>query len=130
MYFVLFKLFVTLRERERERHFTDCAASKSVILMIIIMILNCHCMCLNYRETVRLLLAHLDPEGTALRKRWLNRRIYINMVKISFCMVNIHGIILQGPNFVWHLDGYDKIRTFYPWMCRWVSVCTMKIRGV
>ena len=49
------------------------------------------------RETVRTTLASLDPEGVSLRSRHkLKRRQYI----------------AKGPNFVWHLDGYDKLKPF------------------
>lgn len=42
------------------------------------------------RETVRIILKMLDPEGTDLRKRHrLKRRMYKN----------------PGPNFMWHIDG-------------------------
>ena len=41
------------------------------------------------------LLRELDPEGVESRKRKrLRRRIY-------------HA---RGPNFVWHIDGYDKLK--------------------
>lgn len=49
------------------------------------------------RETVRTALASLDPEGVSLRSRHkLKRRQYF----------------AKGPNFVWHLDGYDKLKPF------------------
>ncbi|XP_019859117.1 PREDICTED: uncharacterized protein LOC109587312 [Amphimedon queenslandica] len=49
------------------------------------------------RSTVMALLASLDPEGTAQRKiRRLKRRIYRN----------------KGPNFLWHCDGYDKLKPY------------------
>ena len=49
------------------------------------------------RETVRLTLKTLDPTG--VEKRWqhkLKRRTYS----------------AKGPNFIWHLDGYDKLKPF------------------
>ncbi|XP_030585163.1 uncharacterized protein LOC115780219 [Archocentrus centrarchus] len=49
------------------------------------------------RETVRLLLRLLDGEGVDLRsRRRLRRRVY-------------HS---RGPNYVWHIDGYDKLKPF------------------
>ncbi|PIK52036.1 hypothetical protein BSL78_11049 [Apostichopus japonicus] len=49
------------------------------------------------RETVRNLLKLLDPEGVELRRRRRLRRR------------NYNGI---GPNFVWHIDSYDKLKPF------------------
>lgn len=49
------------------------------------------------RETVRVALTCLDPEGVARRKKQrLSRRKY-------FC---------KGPNYLWHMDGYDKLKPF------------------
>lgn len=49
------------------------------------------------RSVVQSLLKELDPEGSENRKRHrLRRRRYVN----------------PGPNFAWHIDGYDKIK---PW---------------
>lgn len=49
------------------------------------------------RETVRILLHEIDPEGTAQRRaRRLKRRIYRT----------------KGPNYIWHLDGYDKLKPY------------------
>lgn len=43
------------------------------------------------------LLREMDPVGTRQRKRWrLQRRVYQN----------------KGPNYVWHVDGYDKLRPY------------------
>ena len=49
------------------------------------------------RETVRLVLKALDPDGVEerLRKK-LRRRKYIS----------------KGSNFTWHVDGYDKLKPF------------------
>lgn len=49
------------------------------------------------RETVRLLLKIVDPEGveSRLRKR-LKRRAYF----------------ARGPDFLWHMDGYDKLKHY------------------
>jgi hypothetical protein len=39
----------------------------------------------------------LDPEGTHLRRTHrLKRRVYC----------------AKGPNYIWHLDGYDKLKPF------------------
>ena len=49
------------------------------------------------QETVRLCLITLDPEGVEERsKRRLRRRVYIS----------------KGPNYQWHIDGYNKLRPF------------------
>ena len=49
------------------------------------------------RITVMKLLRELDPEGVESRKRKrLRRRIYR----------------AKGPNFVWHIDGYDKLKPY------------------
>ena len=44
-----------------------------------------------------MLLSVIDPEGTKVRKsRRLQRRIYLN----------------KGPNYLWHMDGYDKLKPY------------------
>ncbi len=44
-----------------------------------------------------MLLATMDEEGTKQRKsRRLARRLYLNM----------------GPNYLWHTDGYDKLKPY------------------
>lgn len=49
------------------------------------------------RESVRLILQHLDPEGVQLRRqRRLRRRSYR----------------VPGPNYLWHLDGWDKLKPY------------------
>ena len=49
------------------------------------------------RETVRRLLRTLDPDGVDERSRnRLRRRTYR----------------VQGPNQIWHIDGYDKLKPF------------------
>ena len=49
------------------------------------------------RDTVRLCLQSLDPEGVAARKEHrLVRRKYI----------------AKGPNYLWHIDGNDKLKPF------------------
>ena len=49
------------------------------------------------QETVRLTLKALDPEDAICRsKNRLKRRIYIS----------------KGSNYMWYIDGYDKLKTF------------------
>lgn len=49
------------------------------------------------RETVQIVLKHLDPEGVRQRSRHrLKRRQYYE----------------KGPNFIWHVDGYDKLKPY------------------
>ena len=49
------------------------------------------------RSIIQGLLLELDPSGTEARKRHrLKRREYVN----------------PGPNFAWHIDGYDKLKPF------------------
>ena len=49
------------------------------------------------RETVRHALRIVDPEGVSQR---LSRRLRRRQYKA------------KGPNFLWHLDGYDKLKPF------------------
>eukprot|EP00731_Ephydatia_muelleri_P030947 Em0022g461a len=49
------------------------------------------------RSTVMMLLAVMDPIASRLRKvKRLTRRTYVN----------------KGPNWCWHIDGYDKLKPF------------------
>jgi hypothetical protein len=49
------------------------------------------------KEDVRLILREIDPEGVEARiGRRLRRRSYS----------------ASGPNFIWHFDGYDKLKPF------------------
>ena len=49
------------------------------------------------REAVRMVLQLIDPEGVDERRRQkLKRRNYSN----------------SGPNHMWHIDGYDKLKPF------------------
>ncbi len=49
------------------------------------------------KEDVRLILAALDPDTSAMRRsRRLNRRQYF----------------AQGPNYIWHIDSYDKLKPY------------------
>ena len=55
------------------------------------------------QEITRLVMRVLDPLGVSLRaQRRLRRRTYTN----------------KGPNFVIHIDGYDK--RGYSWGCWWI----------
>jgi hypothetical protein len=69
------------------------------------------------RETVRIILKVLDPHGVETRsRRRLRRQEY-------------HG---RGPNFIWHIDGYDKLKPYrfsvhvaidgYSWRILWLEV--------
>ena len=56
--------------------------------------MNGHCV---DRETVRIIVKTLDPDSVALRKAHrLQRRQYYS----------------RGPNYLWHLDGYDKLKYY------------------
>ena len=49
------------------------------------------------RAIVAAILKEVNPEGTQLRKSHrLNRRVYRN----------------PGPNYAWHIDGYDKLKVW------------------
>ena len=49
------------------------------------------------RETVRLIVEDLDPDGVSRRqRRRLLRRSYFSC----------------GPNYIWHIDGQDKLKPF------------------
>ena len=53
------------------------------------------------RETVRELLKICDPEGVeCLSRHRLKRRQYLS----------------KGPGYIWHLDGYDKLK-FFLFLC-------------
>ena len=57
---------------------------------------NCHRLVIS-REAVRQALKILDPEGVEARSRHcLKRRRYT----------------CKGPNYIWHIDGYDKLKPF------------------
>jgi len=70
------------------------------------------------RETVRLILKVLDPDGVETRsRRRLQRQKYRS----------------KGPDFIWHIDGYDKLKPFgfcihgaidgYSRRILWLRVC-------
>ncbi|XDV33831.1 hypothetical protein PO909_004099 [Leuciscus waleckii] len=49
------------------------------------------------KEDVRIILKELDPESSLLRRRRrLHRRQYFS----------------QGPNYIWHVDSYDKLKPY------------------
>lgn len=49
------------------------------------------------RETTRTVLGALDPEGVSKRRKGeLQRRRYM----------------CKGPNYLWHMDGYDKMKPY------------------
>ena len=49
------------------------------------------------RDVVRRVLKVFDPEGVEHRSRHrLRRRVYLS----------------KGPNYLWHIDGYDKLKPF------------------
>jgi len=49
------------------------------------------------RETVRRVIKGLDPEGVEMQTKRRFRR---------------KGYAAPGPNFIWHLDGYDKSKLY------------------
>lgn len=92
----------------KRRHFTDM---DSVIIFIQnelresgqlhgyrMMAARCREHGINVRTNdVRIILRHLDPVGVSMRTaRCLRRRAYYAV----------------GPNFIWHVDGYDKLKPF------------------
>ena len=59
-----------------------------------------------------MLMSLIDPQGARRRKGCrLKRRVYQNKVNTHElnCMIYL---LLQGPDFVWHLDGYDKLKPY------------------
>ena len=69
------------------------------------------------RQTVRLALRIIDPDGVAQR---LSRRLQPRQYKA------------RGPNFLWHIDGYDKLKPFEFWVhgcMRWVQSPYYVARG-
>ena len=49
------------------------------------------------RHVVEKLLREMDPVGSSTRaRRRLKRRVYVN----------------EGPNYCWHIDGYDKLKSY------------------
>ena len=68
------------------------------------------------RLVVQKLLKELDPVGSKLRKtHGLQRRAYLN----------------PGPNFCWHIDGYDKLKSygfFHTWSIDGISRCILWLK--
>ena len=71
------------------------------------------------RDDVRRVIKFIDPEGVdSRRKRRLVRRRYVT----------------EGPNYVWHIDGHDKLKPFgfsihgcidgFSRRIMWLNVCT------
>lgn len=61
------------------------------------------------------LLAEIDPESSRQRRQHrLKRRQYNNKVNNYACFLhnNIKILYWQGPNYVWHCDGMDKLKRF------------------
>ena len=71
-----------------------------------------------FREVVRVLLKLMAPEETKLRKAHsLKRREYYTKVYLSAYIIKwYHWYLLhttlQGPNHVWHTDGFDKLKPY------------------
>eukprot|EP00731_Ephydatia_muelleri_P032184 Em0023g691a len=69
------------------------------------------------RSTVMMLLAVMDPIASRLRKvKRLTRRTYLNMASdqphvCSYLYLEL-SVSFQGPNWCWHIDGYDKLKPF------------------
>lgn len=63
-----------------------------------------------------MLMSILDSDGVRRRRRHrLKRRIYQNKVSVFFllnCPIMCMCACIQGPDFVWHLDGYDKLKPY------------------
>ena len=69
------------------------------------------------RSTVMMLLAVMDPIASRLRKvKRLTRRTYVNKASdqphvCSYLYLEL-SVSFQGPNWCWHIDGYDKLKPF------------------
>ena len=63
-----------------------------------------------------MLLSIVDGEGVKRRRaRKLKRRIYQNKVVHNSMQCKVILSIFsewQGPDFVWHIDGYDKLKPY------------------
>lgn len=84
------------------------------------------------RDTVMAMMKLLDPSGTSRRrKRKLRRRVYRNKANTMYhnnglhwdfvgwgptpptpTIHNIRHYNTQGPNEIWHIDGYDKLSPY------------------
>ena len=61
------------------------------------------------------LLGLLDSQGTKQRKsKRLKRRIYRSKVCYHSTRAAQHELEVnfKGPNFLWHCDGYDKLKPY------------------
>ena len=70
-----------------------------------------------YRDTIMRLLREEDPEGCEQRRRRrLKRRVYRDKVSLFWslisCSCELFVNITQGPNYLWHVDGYDKLTPY------------------
>lgn len=58
----------------------------------------------------------LDSEGVERRRKHrLKRRLYQNKAYTNgyyAWRLPLSFLYVQGPNFVWHLDGYDKLKPY------------------
>ena len=57
----------------------------------------------------------LDAEGVSCRRSHrLSRRVYFSKVQESASnfFLSLSCPLLKGPNFIWHLDGYDKLSAY------------------
>ena len=67
------------------------------------------------RSTVMMLLAVMDPIASRLCKvKQLTRRTYVNKASdkphvCSYLYLEL-SVSFQGPNWCWHIDGYDKLK--------------------
>ena len=58
-----------------------------------------------------MMMALLDSQGAKRRRRrQLKWRVYQN--KVWMIMHELVLFVKQGPDFVWHLDGYDKLKSY------------------
>ena len=63
------------------------------------------------------MLKALDPAGVSQRARIrLKRRIYRNKVIVAIMHKRVDSLnnffLTQGPNYLWHCDGYDKLTPY------------------
>eukprot|EP00731_Ephydatia_muelleri_P009440 Em0005g26a len=71
------------------------------------------------RSTVMMLLAVMDPIASGLRKvKRLTKRTYVNKASdkphvCSYLYLEL-SVSFQGPNWCWHINGYDKLKPGFP----------------
>lgn len=81
-----------MKDEELLKHYFDLGLSYSEIWAFLAFAHGIY-----FRETVRLALKVMDPDGvTGRKKHRLKRRKYFS----------------PGPNFLWHIDGYDKLKAY------------------